>query len=184
MPCSGQDIRRTRPLLDGARCASPPCMQCMAAAHHMHDKIPSLCAKCTAAMHAMHGGSVGSCISCTNNAACAFLRALNTKGTLYGMDLEDIQRKIQFRQGSYVITIPQQVVHMLGIRRDQYVRFAVSNKMIIIKPVEAKITRRDIADAERDSSHLDSVDGDPRYIGDLDAALGRDPDPGTARSPD
>ena len=42
------------------------------------------------------------------------------------MELEDIRRKIQFRQGSYVITIPHMIVHSLGLQRDQYVRLAVS----------------------------------------------------------
>lgn len=75
------------------------------------------------------------------------------------MDLEDVQRKVQFRQGSYTVTIPLQIVHALGIRKNQYVRFAVSNKkVIIIKPVEATITKKDITEAEKDSVVLDKYD--------------------------
>ncbi|MDE0525103.1 MAG: AbrB/MazE/SpoVT family DNA-binding domain-containing protein [Thaumarchaeota archaeon] len=65
------------------------------------------------------------------------------------MELEDIQRKIQFRQGSYTVTIPLQIVHALGIRRNQYVRFAVSKNKVIIKPVESGISKKDVAEADR-----------------------------------
>ena len=76
-----------------------------------------------------------------------------------GMDLEDVQRKVQFRQGSYTVTIPLQIIHALGIRKNQYVRFAVSNKkVIIIKPVESTITKKDITEAEKDSVALDKYD--------------------------
>jgi len=71
------------------------------------------------------------------------------------MDVCDMQRKIQFRQGSYVVTIPLQIVHTLGIRRDQYVRFAVSKGKIIIKPVDPNMTKKDLTEADRDSASLD-----------------------------
>jgi len=71
------------------------------------------------------------------------------------MDVCDMQRKIQFRQGSYVVTIPLQIVHALGIRRDQYVRFAVSKGKIIIKPVDPNMAKKDVAEADRDSASLD-----------------------------
>ena len=95
------------------------------------------------------------------------------------MDLEDIQRKIQFRQGSYTVTIPLQIVHALGIRRNQYVRFAVSkNNKIVIKPVESNITKRDVAEADRDSAALDKYEApeDAGYMGGLAEALARKPD--------
>ena len=88
------------------------------------------------------------------------------------MELEDIQRKLQFRQGSYVITIPQMVVHSLGLQRDQYFRFAVSGDRIILKPVPKKaISKKDVSESVRDSGHLDDGES-PGYMGDLEAALG------------
>ena len=99
------------------------------------------------------------------------------------MELEDIQRKIQFRQGSYTVTIPLQIVHALGIRKNQYVRFAVSkNNKIIIKPVESNITKKDMAEADRDSAALDKYEReDTGYMGDLAEALERKQDPGPSR---
>ncbi|MCE2498473.1 MAG: AbrB/MazE/SpoVT family DNA-binding domain-containing protein [Nitrosopumilaceae archaeon] len=93
------------------------------------------------------------------------------------MELEDIQRKVQYRQGSYTVTIPLRIVHALGIRRNQYVRFAVSKNKIIIKPVESGITKKDILEADRDSATLDKYDGrlegDDGYMKDLAEALSR-----------
>ena len=81
------------------------------------------------------------------------------------MDLDDVQRKVQFRQGSYTVTIPLQIIHALGIRKNQYVRFAVSNKkVIIIKPIEATITKKDLTEAEKDSAVLDKYDR-PQMMG-------------------
>lgn len=103
------------------------------------------------------------------------------------MELEDIQRKVQFRQGSYAVTIPLQIVHALGIRRNQYVRFAVSKNKVIIKPVESGITKKDVAEADRDSAALDKYDGRPEgegedgYMADLAEALERKPDRGPNR---
>ena len=94
------------------------------------------------------------------------------------VDLEDIQRKVQFRQGSYAVTIPLRIVHELGIRKNQYVRFAVSKNKVIIKPVESNITKKDVAEADRDSAALDRYgeQEDAGYIGDLAEALARRPD--------
>lgn len=77
----------------------------------------------------------------------------------YCMDIDDIQRRVQFRQGSYMVTIPAQIAHALGMRKNQYVRFAVSKNKVIIKPVESGITKRDVAEADRDSAALDRYDG-------------------------
>ena len=94
------------------------------------------------------------------------------------MELEDIQRKIQFRQGSYTVTIPLRIVHALGIRKNQYVRFAVSKSKVIIKPVESNITKKDMVEADRDSAALDRYgeQEDADYMGDLTEALARKPD--------
>ena len=94
------------------------------------------------------------------------------------MEVEDIQRKVQFRQGSYAVTIPLQIVHALGIRRNQYVRFAVSKNKVIIKPVESNITKKDVAEADRDSAALDRYgeQEDAGYMEDLAEALARKPD--------
>ena len=89
------------------------------------------------------------------------------------MTVEKLQRKIQFRQGSYVVTIPQKLVHMTGIQRDQYVTFAVSHDKIIIKPVDNTMTKKELAEANRDSAHLDDAGGDPRYMDELASALKR-----------
>ena len=92
-----------------------------------------------------------------------------------------MQRRVQFRQGSYIVTIPLQIVHALGIRKNQYVRFAVSkNNKIVIKPVESNITKKDVAEADRDSAALDKHgppenDDDVGYMGELAEALGRKP---------
>ena len=66
-----------------------------------------------------------------------------------------MQRRVQFRQGSYIVTIPLQIVHALGICKNQYVRFAVSKNKIVIKPVESNITKKDVVEADRDSAALD-----------------------------
>ncbi|MDE0398510.1 MAG: AbrB/MazE/SpoVT family DNA-binding domain-containing protein [Candidatus Poribacteria bacterium] len=105
------------------------------------------------------------------------------------MELKDVQRKVQFRQGSYTVTIPLQIVHALGIRRNQYVRFAVSKNKVIMKPVESDITKKDIAEADKDSAALDKYDGPPEdagggdggYMVDLAEALERKPDRGPSR---
>lgn len=94
------------------------------------------------------------------------------------MEIEDIQRKVQFRQGSYTVTIPLRIVHALGIRKSQYVRLAVSKDKVIIKYVESNITKRDVAEADRYSTVLDRYGGqeDAGYMGDLAEALARRPD--------
>ncbi|MDE0265680.1 MAG: AbrB/MazE/SpoVT family DNA-binding domain-containing protein [Thaumarchaeota archaeon] len=100
------------------------------------------------------------------------------------MDIEDIQRRVQFRQGSYMVTIPAQIAHALGIRKNQYVRFAVSNKKVVIKPVESGFTKKDITEAEKGSAALDRYDapippsGEEEqngYMEDLAEALERKP---------
>ena len=102
----------------------------------------------------------------------------------YCMDIEDIQRRVQFRQGSYMVTIPAQIAHALGIRKNQYVRFAVSNKKVVIKPVESGFTKKDITEAEKGSAALDRYDapippsGEEEqngYMEDLAEALERKP---------
>ena len=94
------------------------------------------------------------------------------------MELEDVQRRIQFRQGSYMVTIPIQIVHALGMRKNQYVRFAISKNKVIIKPVDAGITKKDVAEADKDSAVLDKYDsaGNEGYHDELAEALGRKPD--------
>ena len=98
----------------------------------------------------------------------------------YCMDMEDIQRRVQFRQGSYMVTIPAQIAHALGMRKNQYVRFAVSKNKVIIKPVESGITKKDVAEADRDSAALDRYDGprgdddDAGYMDALAKALAKD----------
>ena len=99
------------------------------------------------------------------------------------MELEDIQRKVQSRHSSYTVTIPLQIIHALGIHRNQYVRFAVSKNKVIIKPVESGIIKKDILEANRDSTALDRYDGRPEaddgYMKDLAEALSsRKPDSG------
>ena len=90
------------------------------------------------------------------------------------MEIEDLQRKIQFRHKSYVVTIPLQIIHSLGIRKNQYVRFAVSRNKIVIKPVEYNITKKDLTEANRDSALLDESESkDSGYRKDLAKALGR-----------
>ena len=90
------------------------------------------------------------------------------------MEIEDLQRKIQIRNGSYVVTIPLQIIHSLGIQKNQYVRFAVSKNKIVIKPVEYNITKRDLSEANRDSALLDESESkDSGYRKDLAKALGR-----------
>ena len=114
------------------------------------------------------------------HAYCAFY----AYDSLWYMELEDVQRKIQFRQGSYTVTIPLQIVHALGIHRNQYVRFAVSKNKVIMKPVESGITKKDIVEADKDSAALDKYDGLPEdagggdggYMVDLAEALERKPD--------
>ena len=104
------------------------------------------------------------------------------------MELEDVQRRVQFRQGSYIVTLPLQIVHALGIRKNQYVRFAVSkNNKIVIKPVESNITKKDVTEADRDSAALDEYgppegDDDDGYMGELAEALGRKPGAGEGPS--
>ncbi len=51
------------------------------------------------------------------------------------MESSRIIRKIQFRQGSYTVTIPRQIVRTLGIKRDQYVEFVISNNCLTVNPI-------------------------------------------------
>ena len=61
-----------------------------------------------------------------------------------------------------MVTIPLQIIHALGIRKNQYVRFAVSkNNKIVIKPVESNITKKDMTEADKDSASLDEHNGPP-----------------------
>ena len=94
------------------------------------------------------------------------------------MELEDIQRKVQFRQGSYTVTIPLRIIHALGIRKNQYVRFAISKNKVIIKPVESNITKKDMAEADRNSIALDRYEEqeDAGCMGYLAEALACRPD--------
>ena len=76
------------------------------------------------------------------------------------MELGDVQRRVQFRQGSYTVTAPLWIIPALGIRKNQYVRLAVlKNSKIVIKPVESNITKKDVAEADRNSAAL------YRYVG-------------------
>ena len=89
-----------------------------------------------------------------------------------------MQRRVQFRQGFYIITILLQIVHALGIHKSQYVRFAVSKNKVIIKPIESNITKKDMAEADRDSAALDRCreQEDAGYMRELAEALARKPD--------
>lgn len=44
------------------------------------------------------------------------------------MEQPKVIRKIQFRQGSYTITLPKKMVQILGIKRDQYVGIYISDR--------------------------------------------------------
>ena len=87
-----------------------------------------------------------------------------------------IQRKIQFRQGSYVVTIPHKIVKMVGIKNNQYVTFAVSNDTVILKPTNKTITKKDVTEANKDSAHFDTMEKNPRYMKELATALKRSTD--------
>ena len=117
----------------------------------VHVGKPRECRLCTAVMQIVH---VEDTLTGRLRAHRAF-SAFYASAGLRHMKVEDIQRKIQFRQGSYAVTIPLQIVHALGIRKNQYVRFAVSKNKVIIKPVESNITKKDVARGRPGSVYLD-----------------------------
>ena len=49
----------------------------------------------------------------------------------------EIIRKIQFRQGSFVVTIPKKMATILGINPNQYALIRAENSRIIISPLSA-----------------------------------------------
>lgn len=91
------------------------------------------------------------------------------------MDEVDIQqRRIQLRQGSYVVTIPHGIALSMGVKQNRYARFAVVGDKIVIKLADSGITKRDLAEAGKGSAHLDAEsggwDGDG-HLDELDKAL-------------
>ena len=149
-------------------------------AYYARRKVPK--------MHIMHAGyayyAPPSCILCIWRTPCGpctciscIFCLLRIQGRVtYGF--EAVQRRIPFRQDSHIITMPFRTVPALGIHKNQYVRFAVSKNKVIIKPVESNITKRDVAEADRDSAALDRYgeQEDAGYMGDLAEALARKPD--------
>ena len=77
-----------------------------------------------------------------------------------------------------ILSISLRIVHALGICKNQYIRFVVSKNKVIIKPIESNITKKDMAEANRNSAALDRYgeQKDVGYMGDLAEALARRPD--------
>ena len=137
----------------------------------------------------MHAGKSRKCRLCTVDvqivhmwdafrAVRVHIRPFMHTGACGAWSSKTSRERSQFRQGSYVVTIPLRIVHTLGIRKSQYVRFAISKNKVIIKPVEFNITKKDMAEADRDSAALDRYgeQEDAGYMGDLAEALARRPD--------
>ena len=53
---------------------------------------------------------------------------------LYVMDDDIIERRIQFRGGCFVLTIPRKIVLELGISKGQSARFTVDDGQFIVRP--------------------------------------------------
>ena len=86
--------------------------------------------------------------------------------------------------GLYAVAISLRIVHALGIRKNQYVRFAVSKNKVIIKLVESNITKKDVAQGRPELCLSRQVweEEDTGYMGDLAEALARNPnDSGSGR---
>ena len=53
------------------------------------------------------------------------------------METLEIIRKIQYRQGSFVVTIPKKMAVILGITQNQYVQITVEDNKIIINQLSS-----------------------------------------------
>ena len=65
------------------------------------------------------------------------------------MDIKYAVRKAQLWKGSYIVTIPIQMGRELEIEKDQYLKFALADKMLVIKRANDKILKKDMVAAAK-----------------------------------
>ena len=69
------------------------------------------------------------------------------------MDVKYFVRKAQIgKRGSVIVTIPVQLARELGLDEDPYLKFAISNKTLLVKPAGSKFTKKDFTDVEKGAS--------------------------------
>ena len=66
--------------------------------------------------------------------------------------MEDvIERRIQFRGSSFVLTIPQKIAQKMNLKRGQSVRFILGNDEFTVRPTS-------VDDTEQDAGYERSID--------------------------
>ncbi len=74
------------------------------------------------------------------------------------MDSEKIlERQVQRRQCSYVLTIPPSVIKILKVKEGQNVRFYPRNDTVTIKAANKELTKKDLSDIEKFEKILDKM---------------------------
>ena len=68
------------------------------------------------------------------------------------MEAPETVRKVRYRQGSLVVTIPKKMAAQLGLGRSRYVRIGVAGGRIIVSPVVPGQAKVDEDRTEREDS--------------------------------
>ena len=83
-------------------------------------------------------------------------------------------RNIQYNSGSLMITIPSTIAHKFELKKGQMVMVGYSNDLIIIKPTDVKLAKKDLrvslADIleEKPESEESKDNSKPKYDNPLD----------------
>ena len=91
------------------------------------------------------------------------------------MDEECVNRRLQQRHGSYLVTIPLEMVRSIGMKKGQNLEITCVNGKLVIKPTQQKTTKKDLVEADRAtagseparddvSRQLDEAMGKPKYV--------------------
>ena len=89
------------------------------------------------------------------------------------METLEIIRKIQHRQGSFVITIPKKMVNMLDIKPNQYAKIVVMGNKLVISTVPVNDSIQ--TNSEYDLTHTDDTKSTQEHeYGSGDASTGNE----------
>lgn len=100
---------------------------------------------------------------------------LKRKPGFFGMGEECVNRRLQQRNGSYVVTIPLEMIRSLGMKKGQNLEITCVNGKMVIKPTQQKTTKKDLVEADRATAgsepvvddvtrQLDEAMGKPKYV--------------------
>ena len=68
-----------------------------------------------------------------------------------------LERQVQRRQCSYVLTIPTSMIKVLKVKEGQNVRFYDHNDLVIIKAANKELTKKDLSEIEKFEKILDKM---------------------------